>query len=62
MPGVPYGHGPVGWPGTSGGRKKQAGTSVPEPRRVIASWLSPVTTASRASWLLNGGSVAFRKM
>ena len=54
--------GPWGGPATAGGRKKQAGDSVPPPSRFIASSLRPVTTASRASWLENGFLVAFMNM
>ncbi len=45
----------------AGGRKKQPGASVPEPSRFIAFWFSPVTTASRASWLENGFVFEFMK-
>ncbi len=44
-----------------GGRKKHPGSSVPEPRRFMAFWLSPVTTASLASWLENGLALVFMK-
>ena len=58
-PGLPYGHLPDGWPIMCGGRKKHPGSSVPEPSRFIAFWLSPVITASRASWLENGLALVF---